>query len=103
MKKELHIWMKDNYNKNDSNNLFLTFYSTETALNSNIEIINTTQPYFCSTTWILKGYRIFVHMLDDKVVEIKLGYCEFADREIRKSHNLSKMLLSNVFGIATEI
>jgi hypothetical protein len=72
------------------------------ALREQDEMIHTTQPHVCSTKWLVKGYRIFVHMLDGKVVEIKLG-CENknTDREIRISHNLEKLLLANVFGYAT--
>jgi hypothetical protein len=99
MKKEIHIWMGENYpNRND---LFITLESTELALNNNSDRIDTTQSHVCSTKWLVKGFRIFVHMIDGEVVELKLGYVDGCDREIRIAHNLEKMLLSNCFGYAT--
>ena len=98
--KELHIWMGANYpNRND---LFITLESTETALYNNCYRIDTTQPHFCSTTWLVKGWKIFVHMIDDEVVEIVLGIGnKNTSREIRISHNIEKLLLANEFGYAT--
>lgn len=62
-------------------------------------IIFTSQTSVCNTVNIEKGYRIFVYMLDKKtVVELKLGSIEGCDKEIRKAHNLEKMLLAGVFG-----
>jgi hypothetical protein len=94
--KELHIWLCD-YPKFISP--YVRLESTEFALDQDDEIVHTTQPHVCSTTWLVKGYRIFAHMLDGEVIEIKLGEC--CGREIRISHNLEKMLLANVFGLAT--
>jgi len=97
--KELHIWMGENYpNKNA---LLLTVEETEKKLQANYISVNTVQPHFCSTDWLVRGYRIFVHMLDDKVVEIKLGYIGNCTREVKVSTALEKMMLSNCFGKAT--
>lgn len=102
MDKELHIWMGEDYLENvDFNNLCLTFEGTELALNNMNDRVDTVQPHFCSTTYLTKGYRIFVHMLDAEVVEMKLGYINNCSKEIRIAHNLEKMLLSNCFGEAT--
>lgn len=96
MEKELHIWMGENYpNKND---LFITLESTEKALNNNNQRVDTTQPHVCSTTWLVRGYKVFVHMLDGEVVEMKLGYIANNPKEIRVAHNLEKMLLAGCFG-----
>jgi hypothetical protein len=97
MQKELHIWLGDDY---PFNRISFTLESTMKALHTNHIRVNTTQPHVCNTTWLVKGYRIFVHMLDGEIVEIKLGQC--CDREIRITHNLEKLLLANCFGKATE-
>jgi hypothetical protein len=98
MQKELHIWMGEDYPKNDT---FLSLAFTDKALEDEHIIINTVQPHVCSTTWIVKGYRIFVHMLDGKTVEMKLGQIGDNPKEIRVAHNLERMLLANCFGLAT--
>ncbi|MDF2879583.1 MAG: hypothetical protein K0R54_140 [Clostridiaceae bacterium] len=99
MEKELHIWMGENYlNKDD---LLITYDSTQKALFSYAERVDTVQTHFCSTMWFEYGYRIFVHMLNNDVVEIKLGQNDCTTREIRKSNNLEKLLLANHFGFAT--
>lgn len=97
MSKNLHIYMGDNYPKNQK--LLITLQATEKALNSGESEVHTTQPHVCSTRWLVDGYRIFVHMLDEEIVEVKLG--NMNGREIRVSHNLEKMLLANSFGYAT--
>lgn len=100
-KKELHIWMdEDVFEKLGENKLCVTFDITEKALENSDNRVDTVQPHFCSTTWLVKGYRIFVHMLDEKMVEIKLGFMKDVGN-VRVSQNLEKMLLSNIFGYAT--
>ena len=96
--KELHIWLSENYPINLD--LKLTLDSTEKALLKNHRIIHTVQTSVCKTCWLEKGYKIYVHMLDNTVVEMKLGYIQGYDKEIRNSHNLEKMLLANAFGKA---
>lgn len=100
MQKELHIWMGDNYINKDE--LFISFQATEKALLNDCNRVDTVQPHFCSTTWIVRGYKVFVHMLDNEVVEMKLGHINGHPKEIRVAHNLEKMLLANCFGYATE-
>lgn len=101
--KEIHILLTqqqiDQF-ENNFDNVQCTIFNTEKWLDT-FNKVYTTQTHFCSTTWLVKGYRIFAHMLDDEVVEIKLGKNECTDREIRVSHNLEKMLLANEFGLAT--
>lgn len=97
--KVLHIWMGGNYKGNCSP--FTTFQETEYALKEDFPFVETTQPHFCSTKWLTRGYRIFVHMLDNKMVEIKLGKIEGCDKDIRAAHNLERLLLANCFGLAT--
>jgi hypothetical protein len=98
--KELHIWMGENYP--NRNKLFITLDSTEAALYNECDRVDTTQTHVCSTEWIVKGYRIFVHMLDGEMVEITLGgNNKHTNREIRIAHNIEKLLLANCFGMAT--
>ncbi|MNL91038.1 hypothetical protein D3C81_07650 [compost metagenome] len=100
--KELHIWLGKNCDdSNTKETLCVTLEDTENALKSNKSKINTTQTHVCSTLWLTRGYRIFVHMLDDEVVEIKLGYIKGYSKEIRVEHNLEKLLLSGCFGKST--
>lgn len=99
MNKELHIWMGENYP--NRNKLWITLASTEEALYNDCDRVDTTQTHVCSTKWLVKGYRIFVHMLNGEVVEMKLGQIGNDNREIRVAHNLEKMLLAGCFGEAT--
>jgi len=98
--KELHIWM-GTPDLNSRDVLFTTFDETDTALQNGHNRVNTVQPHFCSTEWIVRGYRVFIHMLDGKVVEMKLGYIGNCGREVKISTALEKMMLSNCFGKAT--
>jgi hypothetical protein len=100
MNKELHIWMGNNYPK--STKMSYTLEETEFELHSDTELINTVQTHVCSTVWLLKGYRIFVHMLDENVFEIKLDGEDINGKTIRPSQNLEKMLLSGCFGLAVK-
>jgi hypothetical protein len=98
--KELHIWMGENYP--NRNKLWITLESTEEALNNDCDRVDSTQTHVCSTKWLVKGYKIFVHMLDGEVVEIVLGSGnKHTNKEIRIAHNLEKLLLANCFGYAT--
>ena len=104
MEKELHIWMGENWrseNKN-VNELIVTLESAEKALHSNKSRVDTTQTHVCSTKWLQKCYRLFVHMLDNTVVEIKLGQNDSTNRIIKETYNLEKLLLAGEFGPATQ-
>jgi hypothetical protein len=99
--KALHIWMNNDILDMDVQHV--TLDGTLRALNEQENIIHTTQPHVCSTTWLVKGYKIFVHMLDGEVVEITLGdNNKHTNRNIGVRHNLEKLLLANEFGKATE-
>lgn len=96
--KELHIYL----DKLPEEDIIYTFINAEKALLNNQQVVHTTQIHFCSTTWLVKGYRLFVHMPDEKIIEITLGYCGDVGREIRVGHNIEKMLLAGVFGSVGE-
>lgn len=98
MIKELHVHMSSftlpRY-------FYTSLYDTEKALYDNEIMVDTTQTHVLSTTWLLKGYRIFVHMLDEEIVELKIGKQDnklFPD--IRVANNIEKMVLNNCFGFA---
>ena len=99
MNKELHVYMGMTHPM--INTMSISLAETEWQLNHDVERINTPQTHVISTTWLVKGYRIFVHMLDDKIVEMKLGYMGDNLKEIRVAHNLEKMVLAGCFGNAT--
>lgn len=94
--KELHIWLCEP----QSEKLITTLRATQDAINAGVDIIHTAQPHVCNTESLEQGYRIFAHMLDGAVVEIKLGYIDGCSKQIRREHNLEKMLLAGCFGRA---
>lgn len=98
MDKEMHIYMNDNY---DESKILCSFETVFIAIDCNVQIIHTTNTYFCNADTLERGYKIFAHMLDGKVVEIKLGENTSTDRIIKSTHNLEKLLLANEFGYAT--
>jgi transcription elongation factor GreA-like protein len=103
MQKELHIWMKWNSILAKIDEKYLCLNDTLEALYLEKEIVHTTQIHICSTKWLEKGYRLFIHMLDDEIVEIVLGTSnKHTKRDIRTVHNLQRLLLSNEFGYAVE-
>lgn len=91
MVKELHLWMKINPSLKH-NILEITIPGTETALQER-DIVYTTIPYYLNFDY---AERLFVHV-DDEVHEIKIGKTEGTDKEIRKAHNLEKMLMAGAF------
>lgn len=93
---ELHIWTGPDFPVETKCSLF----ETHKALKNSEERVDTTQVTCCSTEWILKGCEVFVHLLDGEVVLIKLGYNHTISKEIRAAHNLTRMLLANMFGYA---
>lgn len=60
--------------------------------------IDTYQVMACTTTYLVKGYRIFVHPNPRDVLEIKLGECECFGRELRVSHNLPALIANYFIG-----
>lgn len=61
--------------------------------------IDTYQVMACTTTYLQKGYRIFVHPSEHECFEIAFGTCEcFGNRELRVSHNLPR-LIAVYFGL----
>lgn len=82
---------------------YIQFSHSRSELQRDIEegknVIFTSQTNACKTENLEKGYKIFVYMLDKKtVVELKLGHIEGCNKEIRKAHNLEKMMIAGIFG-----
>lgn len=66
--------------------------------NFNMPEIHTIQMCMLSTTWILKGYRMFVHQDNGIVYEIVLrNKNNQGDNAVRASQNVYSMWASNVF------
>lgn len=92
--KELHIHLSES---TLPSKFYTTLHETEKALNKEENIIHTTQTHVISTKWLVKGYRLFVYMVDSKKVELKLGkHGDFP--EVRIAHNLEQMVLVGCFG-----
>lgn len=98
LQKELHIHLSS---VTLPKYFYNTLYDTEKALHEGEVIVHTSQTHVISTTWLLKGYRIFIYMIDGEVVELKFGKIDKCLKEIRPAHNLERMVLSGCFGKAT--
>lgn len=60
--------------------------------------VDTYQVMACTTTVLVKGYRIFVHLEHREVLEIELGACEWFGRELKISHNLPALIANYFIG-----
>ena len=66
--------------------------------NWNMQDIHTIQMCMLSNTWILKGYRMFIHQDNGIVYEITIKSKENNDsRAVRIAQNVYAMWASNVF------
>lgn len=102
--KEIHIWMDERYKseKIPSYDFYATLGEANSAILSDKSIIHTGQTSICTTHNIGAGYKMFVHMLNGEIVEIKFGYNEKINMEIRLDTNLERLLLRNGFGLAVQ-
>lgn len=101
-KKELHVYLSENVIPvNKKKLLSIGLFDTEKLLHSNTKEVHTIQTHVISNTWLLKGYRIFVYMLDGEKVELKHNRMDDKYPKTRVSQNLEKIVLSNCFGLAS--
>ena len=70
---------------------------TEQAIQEQEPYIVTTQMGFLSTNLFEKGYRIFVHPMEDRRYEIRLGRNACTDRQIVMKNNLFRLWSSGEF------
>lgn len=75
---------------------FKTYDGTKYAIEKGREIINTTSIANISFDLLDLGYRIFVHR-NGRVLECKLGSMDGTEKEIRRSHNILKLIMGHVF------
>jgi len=110
--KSIHVFLKNLADYTDEvldsfldrfegSKMFRSTNSFQVALENNEQLIHTYLTSALSTENLIKGYKIFCYMLDDKVVELKMGDMGENFKEIRVSHNIEKMVLANCFGFAT--
>lgn len=93
MRFELHIYL-DKYPANTLH----SYTETLEALENHQLVVNTTNTYFCKTEYIEKGYSLFIHFADGTKTQIKFGFNESCNKELRKAHNIEKMMYANAFG-----
>lgn len=73
------------------------WHETEERGNNGVAHITTTQMGLLSTSWLEKGYRVFVHVTGGASFEIRIGASDGTDKEIRPAHNLFRMWQSGAF------
>jgi hypothetical protein len=91
--KEIHFYL-DNFSHLD--HIFYTYDSTEEAIKQGRDRINTTSLANITFDLLDMDYRIFVHR-NGRVLECKLGSMDGTEKEIRKAHNLLKLIMGHVF------
>lgn len=96
--KEIHFYLDKSYcdNPHAICELVETYDETETQIDSKKEEIHTTSIANISFDLLDLGYRIFVHR-NGQILECKLGSMDGTEKEIRKAHNLLKLIMGHVF------
>ena len=92
--KEIHFYLDINYMH--IKDCYYAYDETEDAINNKEDIIHTTSIANISFDLLDLGYRIFVHR-NGRVLECKLGSMDGTEKEIRKAHNILKLIMGHVF------
>lgn len=75
------------------------YFTTNEAINDpKVERVRTTQLSFLRNAWdyIDNGWRVFIHN-GEQVLEVK-EHMAGTDKDIRRGHDLSKLLIGGTFG-----
>lgn len=73
------------------------WHETEKQINLGTDRIVTTQMGLLNADLFERRYRIFVHPVEGRSYEIRLGQNTCTNREIRMAHNLFKMWRAGAF------
>ena len=79
--------------------MLVDYFTTAEAIDMpGVEKVRTTQLSFLQNAWdyISKGWRVFIHN-GDQVLEVK-EHMAGTDKDIRKGHNIAKLLIGGAFG-----
>lgn len=75
--------------------LYITHNGTKLAIQASVKVIHTTALTMLSFDLLDNGYRIFLHE-NERVLECKPGM-DGTEREVRRAHNILKMVVAGVF------
>ena len=95
MNKEIHFYMDASY-PFYADQVCMNYDDTRSSIERGYEVIHTTSLVNLSFDLLDLGYRIFVHRRG-RLLECKLGSMDGTDKEIRRPHNILKMLIAGVF------
>lgn len=96
MEKEIHFYLNLTSNDERSDMLY-TFLDTKTAIENNQTEIHTTSITNLGFAYLLDAdYRIYAHK-DGKVLELSVGMKNISGRDIRKGHDMEKIIRSGFF------
>ena len=98
MNKEIHYYFNADYPDATLTNFVETGIELDLCNENGCGVIHTTQSHFISTQRFREGYKIFAHFNSADFVEVMLGDGnKNTKRNIKMTHNLEKLLLSDEF------